>query len=327
MQQFYKIDRDIMDRWFGKDNERIIWWLDCQVMATHADTDSLRAGQFEASLSFLCSRWNAGRKRIENFIAWLLENGKINRTATRQTTIYTIAEGTNQGTYQGTNQGTNEGTYQGANENAEISDTYGGEGTNEGTNGGTYQGANQGTNEGTIITRYTRLLDNISTTTTPAGARACEGDDGSNGQNGRDGIDWMREFNGMMDEAGAAIPRIKTLTGKRRTALNARIHDFGADAVMEVIGKAARSPFLNGRGSSIFVAGFDWLMRPNNFPKVLEGNYDEMFNQQQNNNGYGFKDNRGYNPSDDAAARREQDARALIGRLLAENERRPADGI
>ena len=43
---------------------------------------------------------------------------------------------------------------------------------------------------------------------------------------------------------------------------------------MEVIKQAAKSDFLNGRNDRGWIADFDWLMRPNNFVKVLEGNYN-----------------------------------------------------
>ncbi|MBR1525158.1 MAG: hypothetical protein IJ640_00660 [Prevotella sp.] len=40
-----------------------------------------------------------------------------------------------------------------------------------------------------------------------------------------------------------------------------------------MIDNAADSMFLNGGGERGFCASFDWLFQPNNFLKVLEGNY------------------------------------------------------
>ena len=34
------------------------------------------------------------------------------------------------------------------------------------------------------------------------------------------------------------------------------------------------SDFLKGQSKSGFIITFEWFVRPNNFPKVLEGNYD-----------------------------------------------------
>ena len=52
------------------------------------------------------------------------------------------------------------------------------------------------------------------------------------------------------------------------------MREYGKDAVLTAIKKAAESDFLNGCGNKAFVASFDWIFRPTNFPKVLEGNYD-----------------------------------------------------
>ena len=82
-------------------------------------------------------------------------------------------------------------------------------------------------------------------------------------------------FNSTVE--GCSIPSIKGLSEKRVGMLNARIKDYGIDAVHEVVRKAAASSFLNGRvvNGRSFIAKFDWIFRPNNFLKVLEGNYDD----------------------------------------------------
>ena len=41
-----------------------------------------------------------------------------------------------------------------------------------------------------------------------------------------------------------------------------------------MIRKACKSDFLKGGGNKGFVANFDWMIRPSNFQKILEGNYD-----------------------------------------------------
>lgn len=92
----------------------------------------------------------------------------------------------------------------------------------------------------------------------------------------------MDFFNRTMENA--SIPKIRTkIDGRRKEMLTARVREYGIDMVYEVITKAAASSFLNGGGNRGFVADFEWLMRPNNFPKVLEGNYDnhETTNQNQ----------------------------------------------
>ena len=67
--------------------------------------------------------------------------------------------------------------------------------------------------------------------------------------------------------------------------VNARVKEFGINAVYKAIAKASESSFLNGGGSKGFIADFDWVFRPNNFPKVLEGNYDDVKPNNVNGNG------------------------------------------
>ncbi|MCM1338023.1 MAG: DUF6291 domain-containing protein [Candidatus Amulumruptor caecigallinarius] len=89
--------------------------------------------------------------------------------------------------------------------------------------------------------------------------------------------DWQEfaaEFNAALEQASSQIPRIQSLSAKRKRAVRARIHAHGADAVRRVIANAASSTFLNGGGAKGFVADFNWIFAPDNFLKILEGNYN-----------------------------------------------------
>ncbi len=70
------------------------------------------------------------------------------------------------------------------------------------------------------------------------------------------------------------IPKIAKMTERRTSAIHARVSEYGSEAIATVIAKAAASVFLNGGGAKQFVATFDWIFLPNNFPKILEGNFD-----------------------------------------------------
>ena len=120
-------------------------------------------------------------------------------------------------------------------------------------------------------------------------------------------------FNRTMENA--SIPKIRTkIDGRRKEMLIARVREYGIDMVYEVITKAAASSFLNGGGNRGFVADFEWLMRPNNFPKVLEGNYDnhETTNQTQPTG----------DPRQQEQANLARDYAATISRRLAEDDAR-----
>ena len=91
-------------------------------------------------------------------------------------------------------------------------------------------------------------------------------------------------FNDELRRNGSIIPTIRSIDGQRRSGTMARIREHGKPAFAEAVKKAAASDFLNGKNDSGWVADFDWIIKPNNFIKVLEGNYD---NRQQNNQRYG----------------------------------------
>lgn len=55
--------------------------------------------------------------------------------------------------------------------------------------------------------------------------------------------------------------------------LTARIKEYGIENVLTAIENVKQSDFLQGRIGKGWTITFDWFVRPNNFPKVLEGNY------------------------------------------------------
>jgi hypothetical protein len=78
------------------------------------------------------------------------------------------------------------------------------------------------------------------------------------------------------------LPGVKIWSKERRQALNARISErckagLPADSIgywRSFFGKVAASDFLCGRGSTDWRADLEWLLRPKNFLKVIEGKYD-----------------------------------------------------
>lgn len=126
-------------------------------------------------------------------------------------------------------------------------------------------------------------------------------------------------WNKTMESANAVIPKIKSLSERRKGFIKARVREFNKRAVFEVISKAGTSNFLNGKNQRGWVADFDWIFRPNNFPKVLEGNYDNRPNTQINGN------NRTSTYQEQRAAELTKlagDYSAIIARRLAEDDAR-----
>ena len=95
---------------------------------------------------------------------------------------------------------------------------------------------------------------------------------------------FLQCFNNELDKHGSMIPKIVSLSEKRKAAIKARAKEHGKAALFTMVQKAAASQFLNGRNNRTFIASFDWLMKPANFVKVLEGNYDDNLNSNYNGN-------------------------------------------
>ena len=75
---------------------------------------------------------------------------------------------------------------------------------------------------------------------------------------------------------GAGLTPVKSITpgSGRYRMLKARLSRYGENEVLNAIEKAKNSAFLNGQNARGWVITFDWFVRPENFLKVLEGNYD-----------------------------------------------------
>jgi len=69
------------------------------------------------------------------------------------------------------------------------------------------------------------------------------------------------------------IASITGIRGKRLDALRARLKEYSQDDILKAIDLIKKCPFLLGDNQRNWQITFDWFLKPNNFPKVLEGNY------------------------------------------------------
>ena len=82
------------------------------------------------------------------------------------------------------------------------------------------------------------------------------------------------DYQGVLDayhECCPSFPAVIKLTETRKRAIKARLKDYGLDEIKRAFSLAEQSDFL--KGSCGWQASFDWLMKPANMTKVLEGNY------------------------------------------------------
>lgn len=80
-----------------------------------------------------------------------------------------------------------------------------------------------------------------------------------------------------LEKYGIASIKKLTSSSNRYRMLNARIKQFSLDDVLTAIENIKDSSFLQGKSDSRrnWVITFDWFVKPNNFPKVLEGQYSD----------------------------------------------------
>ena len=72
------------------------------------------------------------------------------------------------------------------------------------------------------------------------------------------------------------IPKINSIRSKRATMVSARIKEYGKESFFKCIEEVKQSSFLQGKTKKPWTGfSFDWLVLPSNYPKVLEGNYND----------------------------------------------------
>ena len=72
------------------------------------------------------------------------------------------------------------------------------------------------------------------------------------------------------------IPKIRNIVrdSERYRLLNARLKQYGKDSFADAVEEIKHSDFLQGKHSGkTWQITFDWLIKPRNYPKVIEGNY------------------------------------------------------
>lgn len=106
-----------------------------------------------------------------------------------------------------------------------------------------------------------------------------------------DDEDFKTQILSVWNSLDKNIPRIQTLNAntQRYNMLKARINEHGLDTVIKTIKSINNSKFLKGYVSD-FKITIDWFIKPNNFIKVLEGNYndksDKKLYKNSKNDGY-----------------------------------------
>lgn len=81
----------------------------------------------------------------------------------------------------------------------------------------------------------------------------------------------INKFISMWNSIG--INKVISIKNRRLQSLKARIAEYSEEDVFRAIENIKQSNFLKGENDRGWRINFDWFVAPNNFPKVLEGNY------------------------------------------------------
>lgn len=80
----------------------------------------------------------------------------------------------------------------------------------------------------------------------------------------------------LFNEIAVSYPKIIKLSDQRKKAIGTRWRETpDLETFEQLFKKAEASPFLKGDNDRNWRASFDWLLKPSNMIKVLEGNYDD----------------------------------------------------
>lgn len=89
----------------------------------------------------------------------------------------------------------------------------------------------------------------------------------------------VKEIFDYYNQNKGQMPKAELLSATRQSGIKKRIKEFGVDKVKEVILLSSRSQFMNGHNPQAWKASLDWIIKPANFIKILEGNYKNKVNE------------------------------------------------
>ena len=255
-------------------------WIDLLLRANHEDKKMMMngqvkiisRGQFHTSIAILAEQWKWSRNKVYRFLDVLKNENMIsvesNKGGTSNGTTITIV---------------NYGIYQDKEESDETSNETSDGTTNDtsdDTSGGTSNDTSNGTSDGTQTTMNNNEnnYNNSNNYNNENNENNYIYKDIENEKQPPSVAVTSREnYQEIVDEYNVicvSLPKVYKLSDKRKKTVKALLKTYTRDDVTTVFEKAETSDFLSGRNQKWTSCGFDWLINPTNFLKVLEGNYD-----------------------------------------------------
>ena len=242
-----KVHRSITECfiWTDKPFDKARAWIDLLLLVCHKNKKILidgkpftvSRGSYLISRGKLAERWGWSLKKLDNYLRVLESEEMVTTFSTKKGIVITIV---NYDKFQV--QGTTEDTV-------------------EDTTKDTVEDIPEEIAEDTAEDRQKKELKNV------------KNDKNNNISSSFSQI--VTEWNTLTQYGIKPVSRLSAGT-KRYDSLTARIKQYGLNDVIKAIDNIRHSDFLQGKvnGNRQWVITFDWFVLPNNFPKVLEGQYN-----------------------------------------------------
>lgn len=287
-----------MDGYLGEPFCKPMCFIDLLINATHKPIKIrtskgeilLQRGELSYSIRYLAKRWSISFQHCRTVLNTFVKEGRISVRIVNGINVINIV---NYNLYQGDMNDENTDTTTNtigntvintttntivngvnANESTDYNDKKSDINTTTNTISNTTTNTTSNTNNKNIINKNIINKNNIKKISTNVDIKE------SRIQNEIDFEKLCELWNQQMIDNNCTIPQIQRITDRRKQAVLSRLREFSKDEILKVIENCARSDFLNGRNNRNFIASFDWAFLPNNFIKILEGNYN---NKIQNN--------------------------------------------
>ena len=260
-----KIYRKLEDNVLWKNNEpfdRRSAWIDLLLMANYEDSECLfdgkpftvKRGQVLTSVRKLGVKWSWSKDRVLHFLRLLESTGMCTKSSNNKRTLITIV---------------NYEIYQGLIDTDKDTDRY--------TDKDTDKDADKDTGSPHIKNNKNDKEDQEEEEGKKNKSVSDKSDTSSDKKSDYDVIkDMWNELDGLGNIKG-----IRSINGQRRSLVGARLKQYSLSDFREAIDRIKISDYLQGKSKNGWTITFDWFILPSNFPKVLEGNYDNKNVQMQ----------------------------------------------
>lgn len=264
MQGWVSIHRKIQDNWLWKEKpfSKGQAWIDLILRANHDDKKVLlgnqlvevKAGSFVTSEVKLAEAWGWGREKTRNFLKLLQSDGMITKQSDNKKTTIIIE---NYRVYQDNNI-----------LNRTANNTANRTAHKQQTNSRPYTNNNDNNDNNDNKDIYMSSCDDSTPPT-------------------RQKIDFSSIKN-YFNQNCTAFPEVREMTERRKTTIRAFIKNHTEEDLYKLFDMAQASGFLTGDNSTGWKASFDWIIKPANAVKILEGNYSEKRSQKSLTTGNRF---------------------------------------